>query len=244
MSVRQSFIGVWLALAVLTGAPAVQASDLGDFNDAVADAYDHYRAAAFYFRTGNSAVAKDELTAMQDAWAEIAARFADSPPDAFTDDPHFADVLDEVSDRVQQAIEAADVGATTVGADALAPIRALLSDLRRRNGVVVFSDHVNALNQQMERLWRYRHNPPALDDPAEVDAVVGEAAVYAYLLQRLREGAPQEVKERADFQRLMEGTGESVARIPVALREGDEETFINTLRELISFDRMLFLRFG
>lgn len=232
-----------LYLAVATN-PA-WASNLSSFNAAVAAAYDHYRAAAFYLRTGNPAVAGFELAEAAQRWSDAVMPFAKTPPDAFADDPAFAADLADIMARLGKADALlASGGDAESAADMLDPIRDRLAELRRRNGVIVFSDHVDAANAAMDRLWVYRHEPPDWADPAARAALTGATAVTIHLYDRLRELAPPETAENAEFQRIMKGALASLAGLWEQIQLADEERVISYLRELRSFDRILWLQFG
>jgi hypothetical protein len=96
----------------------------------------------------------------------------------------------------------------------------------------------------MDRLFRYRHAPPDWNDPAAVDALRAETAVTDYLYRRCRDLAAPEVQASAEFRRIIDNAIASLELLPAAIRAGDEAAVIRILRELRSFDRMLWLRFG
>ena len=51
-------------------------------------------------------------------------------------------------------------------------------------------------------------------------------------------------KRRPDFVRFLDSADEGLERLWQAIEGGDERLLINTLRELRSFERLFFLRFG
>jgi len=233
-----------LALALAGPAGIAHASDLADFNEAAAVAYGHYRAAASYLRTGNAALAAIELEAAREKWRDVASRFAASPPDAFADDPAWAGTLTAIGKRLKDALAATDGGDLKAAAEILAPIRGELSDLRGRNNVVVFSDRVDAISAIMDRLWRFHHQPPDLDSAAALRELRSGTAVLEHLLRLCREAAPAGLRKDPDFVRFLDSGAEAVERLWQAIETKDQELLINTLRELRSFERLLFLRFG
>jgi hypothetical protein len=230
--------------AILIATATASAGETGRFLDAVEAAYAHYRAAMFYLRTENPAVASIELGDAGAIWDAKVSPFAAAAPDAFVDDRDFAMTLQSVARRLREG-EAAAIAENIAGArDALAPIRTELAALRARSGVVRFSDLVDEANAAMDRLFRFRHAPPDWSDPAAVDALRADAAVTTYLYRRCRDEAGPEVQASAEFHRIVDNAIASLEQLPAAIRAHDEAAVIRILRELRSFDRMLWLRFG
>ena len=220
------------------------AGELTAFNEQVASAYAPYRSAMFYLRTGNPGVAALDLDAASDAWQSVVDRFGEAPPDAFAGDQSFGDTLSTVQTSLEQGLGLLDGGDVEEATAALAPIRDELAALRRRNGIRVYSDCVDEMNAAMDRLWTYRDAPPAFDQADQVNAVKRDAAVTDYLYRRCYESAPEALREDESFQRLFEGSLTSLPLIYDALDQGNEAMLINILREIRSFDRMIWLQFG
>ena len=220
------------------------ASPLSDFLAQSTAAYGHYRGAVNYLRTGNIDLAALELESAGEKWAALAARFAAAPPDAFADDPAWRDVLDGVGDRLKGGLDEIDANRADQAAETLAPIRAMLGDLRRRNNVRVFSDRVDELSAAMDRLWRFRKAPPDFNVPETRRSLRAETAVLGYLLDRCRAEAPQDIAGTPEFERLVDGALEAIERMWRAIDTADTAFLINTLRELKSFETILYLRFG
>lgn len=232
-------LGLLLPLAL-----AARASDTGDFHDALADTWRFYRGAVFYLGTGNHMVAGFELEQMREHWDVLQQRFAADPPDPYSDDPRFAEVLEESGARVQQALAATAAGDADTASRTLAPLRGELAALRARAGVHTFSDCVGEANAAMDALYVYRAEPPALDDAAAVNEVKARTAVLRYVLRRCDRRAPPAVQRDPEFRRIVDGSLASLEQLFVALDGSDPTTVVNLLRELRSFDRILFLRFG
>lgn len=231
-------------LILLLFASSAGASELSRFNAAVAEAYTHYRTAAFYLHTGNPGVAEFELQQAAALWNEKVMPFRDAVPDAFADDAAWGGTLDDVDARLRQAQDLVQGNDAPAAEEVLLPIRDALADLRARSGVRVFSDCIDEANAAMDALWVFRHEPPDFTDAAAVNALRAQTAVTAYLYERCQAEAPPEVAETPEFQRIMEGTLTSLSRLWPAIDAGDAEVVISILREIRSFDRMLWLQFG
>ena len=139
----------------------------------------------------------------------------------------------------------ADVEAGNVKAaqGKLAPIRTVQTDLRRRNGIFLFSKCVEEANRAMDTLYAYRHRPANFDDRRDVNELPRCAAVTAHRYERCFKTAPEKYKASAEFQRLMYASLRSLGLIWDAVDKKQQRRVINILRELRSSDRLLYLRF-
>ncbi|UCH73272.1 MAG: hypothetical protein JSU82_13055 [Rhodospirillales bacterium] len=221
-----------------------EAGDLGAFNDAFADAYRPYRQAVFYARTGNIAVAALELDSFLAEWSGLASRFAANPPDAFSDDGQWADTLDAIAAAGRAGLEHLDAGDSEGAGRALAPIRQMASELRRRNGVTTYSDDVDELSAAMDVLARYRREVKDLGDADVVAKVAKQAAIVEYLFGKCEERAPRSVATDPEFRRLVDGARESMDKLWTSLKSGDMRLYRIGIGEVHSYERILFLRFG
>lgn len=236
----------FLLAALLVGPAWPQASDgrLDDFLAAKQSAYRYYRSAWFYLRTGNVDLAALELSVFVEGWDEIRSRFAAMPPGAFAHDPLWREDLAEIATLAaagMAALEAADPEAAKAS---LAPIPRALADLRARNGVVTFSDAVDALTQAMENLWRYRHETADFDDAATRTELSTGTERLRTAFARVRDDAPDEVAFDDRFLRLVSDSDAAVDRLEAAVAARDRTALVNALRELRSFERLLWLNFG
>ena len=225
-------------------APTARSAPIHNFNDAVFAAYGYYREALFYLRTGNAQVASFELEEMTVRWKAIVKRFADSPPDVFAADPAWRETILDIDKRAAGGLEAALKNDAKAARTLLIPVRKMLSDLRRRNGIFNFSDYVDNANAAFEKLWKYRHNPPNFESLEQVDELRRTLAITVYWFEMCRDNAPAAIREKPEFKRLIETSLFSFTRIWGAIANKREDILISVLRGLRSSDKMLFLRFG
>lgn len=231
------------ALTVGASRPAV-ANELRAFNDVVAKAFTHYRSALFYFRRNNADTGAFELELFKDAWQGIERKWRDKAPDAFRGDTRWKTTFTEINGVVEAGFATLDKEGAKAARKTIRPIRDLLSGLRRRNGIHTYSDCIDELNAQMKNIWPYRHNPPDFAKLAEVNKVKREASVYEYLLQKCRKQAPAKYAKSEEFIRMFDAAENSVRTLWDATDKKQRRRFINILRELRPFDRLIFLRFG
>jgi len=221
-------------LAALAPCPAAADEATDAFHAAVAGAYRQYREAIHYHETGNSELAELALDQFLAEWKSLAARYADKPPPAYAKDADFAETLTAIEGKATSAVGSAPAEALL----ALKPIRDDLAALRKRSGQRVFSDCVDAMNAAMDRLWAYRRKPP---DAKQLPAFQAATRATAGRYRECLEQAPAALRDSAEFRRMMEGALASFARLEAA---SDAELIVSLLRELRSFDKLIWLRFG
>jgi hypothetical protein len=238
-------LAVFLIASLTFGLSArAQANELRAFNEAVAKAFTHYRSALFYFRRKNTDPGAFELELFKDAWAGIEKKWRDKAPDAFADDPRWKSTFGEIKNVTEVGFAALDKDGPQAARKAIRPIRDLLSGLRQRNGIYTYADCIDELNAQMNKVWPYRHNPPDFEKLAEVNKVKLAASVYEYLLLKCRQQAPAKYQKGVEFNRMFDAALNSVRTLWDATDKKQKRRFINVLRELRPFDRLIFLRFG
>jgi len=230
--------------AFLGPAPAAHSAPIHDFNAAVFKAYGHYREALFYLRGGNVQVASFELEEMTTQWKLIVGKFADTPPDVFSADPAWRQVLLDIDKSAVSSLEAAINNDAKEARKLLAPVRGMLSALRRRNGVINFSDYVDQANAAFDKLWVYRSNPPDVDSPKQIDQLRRIVAVTAHLYEMVQDNAPTAVRDNPEFKRLMGTSLDAFRKMRGAITARKVDALISILRGQSSSNRMLFLRFG
>ncbi len=223
------------AMAVLL-AGAARAGSVHDFHGGLADATHHYRQAGFYLRTGNLSPAAYELAQLDEKWRPLMETFQAAPPEIYANDRQWRQTLVEIGAAIGQGLAAAE--------EHLAPIRATLGRLRRRNGVFLFSDCIDAANTAFQRLYLFRHSPPDFERQDAVDELSRAVAVTEHWYRRCLGEAPAAYREAPEFMRLMEISIDSLSRIWRAIRNRSAPELISILRELASSDRLLYLRFG
>ena len=234
---------MWVAISSCT-IQEPQVDRLSEFNNAVGKAYAHYRQATFYLGTRNAGIAALELTQMQILWRGITVRFAADPPEAFRNDSSWQETLVLIEEVIDHAIASATLGDVNGATAAIQPIRGILSQLRERNGVTVFSDCINEMNAAMDHLYYYRKNPPELADATVMGDFMKRLDDTSSVYARCYALAPVRLRSNEAFSRFMDSAGQAFRRIDDAILNNDQITLINILRELRSTDRMLFLQFG
>lgn len=232
---------------LLTATPA-RSSELSEFHAAAAEAFDPYRTAWSYLRTGNPDAAAFELEGMLAAWAALEARFLDTPPDAFSDDPAFAADIERIGNDAESALAALDSGTGPEASDQahalLQPLHGVMSDIRRRNGLYLLPDCLRDFSAAMDALWVYRETAPDLTQPEVRMDVVWRAAAVDHEVRRCEAMAPETLRQNPEFRRLFDLFHDGMTPLRESVLEQSAPRLISVLRELRSAQRLIFLRFG
>jgi len=236
-------VSILTVILVLAAGPA-RADANAAFNDAVSNAYGGYRAATSYLRTGNPGLASLELAGALDVWDGIVKTYAGNPPPAYAKDTGFAETLVLVDNKLKGALSVLEAGGTEQAADALEPVRDILYDMRKRNGVRLYADCVTELNRAVEPLYKHRHLTPDLGIAMVRQQITDQSKTYENLLLDCKSMAPKTYTGDEEFKRLMDGTLHSIRSMYPAIDSEEPGRVINVLRELRSFDRIIYFRFG
>ncbi len=240
---RISFIVAAFCLLLAAPRPAL-AADAGEFDSLVDEAQGGYRAALFYARTGNAALAGIELRQAQAVWDEILAAYGATPPPPYAKDSRFAADLKDITARISKGADLLDEEKGKEARQELAPVRDLIYGLRDRAGRKGYSECVTDLNRHMDFLFKWRHDRPDFTVPGTADTVMQAALKYRDILRACRAMAPAHYQKAADFKRIYDGADASISSMPQAVERKDALGVVNILRELRSFDRILFFKLG
>lgn len=226
------------------GTGFAHAADQEAFNKSVSEAYAGYRAATSYLRTGNPGLASLELASALESWSSVILTNSDSPPKPYIDDPEFVPALSSINKTLETALKQAEDGDAETALKTLGPVRDQIYELRKRNGIRLYADCITELNRAVEPLYERRHNPPDLGSAYIRQQVTDESKTYEDLLKDCRAMAPEEYAGDPEFKRLFDGTLDSIQSMYPAIESRDPGRVVNVLRELRSFDRIIYFRFG
>jgi hypothetical protein len=228
-----------LAIGSLASGPVLSA-DL--VTDAMQSAYVPYRAALF--RTNSKAQVESEqaIAQAQQAWKTISDRFGTRPPAPYDRDLRFADSLAQVAAVYERAAQQIRDKGLAEAHETLERARDLMSDLRRRNDVVVYSDHMNAYHAEMEKLLDSAAQ--TLASPQGPLLLMARVGTLEYLARRLRTEAPAALQREPEFRPLLEAVEASVAALPMAVLSQDAAATRAAIGKLKGPYSRLFLKFG
>jgi hypothetical protein len=147
--------------------------------------------------------------------------------------------LDEVAQVNAEAARLVEAGKVADAHEVLEKIRDAIGALRARNGVVTFSDHMNAYHEQMEKVLLGSYEGYS---PAGLLILREDVAVLAYLAEVLTKTRP--AAEAAAIDQAIAPVLASVEAVRSALAGGDATAIRNAVKALKPAYSRLFLRFG
>lgn len=228
--------------ALLSVALAGAAFAADPLTDAVQAAYAPYRAALYLTNGKDQAEAAAAMNKARQAWAEVAARFANAAPAPYQGDAQLATTLAQVGAVYEKAAAQVQAGQLAPAHATLEDVRELLAALRQRNGVVVYSDHMNAYHAEMEHV--VVEGPQQLADAAGTLPLLARVGALDYLAHRLRTQAPEALSRDAEFTTLLAKVEESVATLKQALLKQDLPAAREALGKIKGPYSRLFRKYG
>lgn len=214
------------------------------FNDDVSKAYAAYRSAANYLRTDNPGIAFLELSDASDVWKKISKTYATNSPSPYKTDTEFRATLSQIAKVLIEGRDLAESGDAKASLKTISPIRSLLYNLRKRNGIRLYADCITELNRAMEPIFVHRRVIPDLNIESLKAQITNESRTYQNLLTDCRSLAPASYISDQEYIRLFDGTMESITSIFPAIESRKAQRVINVIRELRSFDRIIYFKFG
>jgi hypothetical protein len=230
---------LFFTLVSLAALPAHAADPV---TDAMQAAYAPYRAALF--RTNSKAQPESEqaIAQAQQAWKAISERFAGKPSAPYDRDPEFAKSLAQVAAVYERAAQQIGDRRLADAHETLEQVRDLIAGLRRRNDVVVFSDHMNAYHAEMEHVLQQAQQ--VTGSSRDLMLLMARVGTLEYLARRLRSEASAALLREPDFQPLLDTVEASVAALRAAVLSQDAAAIRAAIDKLKGPYSRMFLKFG
>lgn len=238
-SAQSLFKVVSLSVFLAAGIGAYAADPVTDMMQA---ANAPYRMALF---KTNGKVQEEALAAVQQgqaAWNMFTSQFSAKPPAPYDRDAGFAASAAEVSHVYAQAIQQVTAGQLTQAHNTLERVRDVMADMRQRNGVVVYSDHMNAYHAQMEKILV--HGGETLAQPKGMLLMTAQVGALRYLASQLDAQASAELKKNEEFNALLKAVNQSVLGLEAALLNQDMASAKDAASKLKGPYSKLFAKFG
>lgn len=227
-------------LAGLAAPVTVLAGPFRDFESDLRDAYGQYRVALFQSNQGDAQATTAAIETLSAKWTALETAWGKTPPPQYADDPDYAKTLAAVETVISQAsqqLAGGDLGKVHVTLEGL---RAEVAGLHDRNGIVSFSDRMNAYHARMEMVLG-RDLAAAPDGGL---AVLGEdAAVLSYLVADITAHPAPESADPA-YAPALEALTKSVQALQDAVRAGDAAAARKAVGGLKGPYSKLFAKFG
>ena len=228
-----------LAVSLSTGTLALAADPVTDLMQA---ANGPYRMALYKTNSKSQDEALRAVTQAQETWAKLATQYSAKPAAPYDRDPAFAASVSEVNQVYEQALKQVKAGELTAAHNTLERVRDVMADMRLRNNVVVFSDHMNAYHSQMEVILM--HGAETLAQPKGLLLLTAQTGALNYLAKQLEEQAPAHLKTNPEFDGLLKAVNQSVSKLEAALLNQDTAAAKEAASKLKGPYSKLFAKFG
>jgi hypothetical protein len=210
--------------------------------DALQKAYAPYRAALYKTNGKSQPEAQQAITQAQAAWAQIVSQFGAQPAAPYDRDSRFGASLAEVTKVYAKAAGEIGNNQLTEAHGTLEHARDVMADLRKRNQVIVFSDHMNAYHAEMEHVLI--DGSKMIDEPQGLLRLTALAGGLDYLAKRLSAEAPAELANNGEFVALVNAVEQSVAGLKTALFAQDATAVKAAMSKIKGPYGKLFAKFG
>lgn len=235
---RLAFVSV-IALSAVVLASHAGAGSMADFEKSLREAYGDYRVALFQTNAGDAEKSAKAISSFQMKWQTLADPDRAAPPQ-YADDGHYAETLSAVDQIAGKAAQEVGAGKLTEAHEVLEAIRDEIGGLHERNGIVGYSDRMNAYHAKMEEVLGRDYSG---FDAAGLGILREDAGVLAYLAATVADHPPAEAADPA-YKPLLEAFTASTAALLKAAREGDAQAAKTALGGLKPAYSKLFLKFG
>jgi hypothetical protein len=219
---------------------AASAGPVADFERALREAYGDYRAALFQTNAKNAPATLQTLKAFSEKWAAIAKTYGAVPPPQYADDGKWPSTLASVAALLKEADGEARQDRLAKAHDVLEKIRDEIEDLHRRNGVVGFSDRMNAFHAYMEHVLEGKFDNYSAGGLVELREQV---AVLDYLAGEIRKNPAPEA-QAPDYGPAFQALADSVSALQQAARAGDAAAAKAAMAKIKPAYSKMFLKFG
>lgn len=237
MTAFSRLIGATALTIALVG--SANAGPVKDFETSMRGAYADYRGALFQTNANQPEAAAKAVDAFRQKWAALGQANAKAPPQ-YADDPDYAGTLARVGQIADEAAAEVAAGRLLEAHEKLEGIRDQIGGLHERNGVVGFSDRMNAYHAKMEEVLARDYGG---FDAAGLGLLREDAAVLAYLAGDIGAHPAADAGDPA-YGPLFDGVKGSVSALGEAARKGDPAQAKAALEGLKVPYSKFFLKFG
>lgn len=231
-----------VSLFLSTGALATE-NRYQQFSGDTEKAYSAYRVALFQTTKKNGEKSAKAIETFLHQWKQIEKTYGPQPPEIFSTDPMWDSTLAKIEAIATRSAEQVAENHLTEAHETLEAIRDELSDLRRRNSVIAFSDHINNYHEVMEGLVEGGWSSDPIDTDAIKD-ISNQLAVLLYLAEVIKDNAPDNYNDNKKYQQLRDGLLASLKSLQGALEEGDPDKIGKSIKMLKPAYAKLFVNFG
>lgn len=209
---------VAFVLVMAVARPAI-ADQTEIFNLDYAMAWPHYRDAWVQSASADGPATVTALEAFRAAWTRLTDDLAAGPPPAYRNDPQYGDDLRLIGGIAARAATQARRGRIDLAHGTLVEIRAILGEMRRRNGIAAYDDQMDAFEEKLAETGEDDFDQADLS-PEQFIRLVEQLGVLAYLTERLEKLVPVQWAGDPVFIDLGEGLARQIVTAKAAAFTG------------------------
>lgn len=229
-----------LMLLIMLGTTTAKAAD--EITDAMTKAYAPYRVALFKTNNGTQQEAENALQQAMKSWMNLDDKYAVKPLPPYDRDAEFKQTLQAVTDVYRNAETQIKQNELAEAHESLEQVRELIAEIRHRNQIITYSDHMNAYHEQMEKLLEL--NKAGAEQKNYLDKVTLQTGVLVYLSHQLETEAMASLKTDAEFIQLLGKQQKSVSLLQDAVMAHDLQAVNTAIAGLKVPYSKLFVKFG
>ena len=233
-------VPIVLMLSLLFAAGLASAAD--PVTDAMQKTYAPYRVALFKTNSNAQDDARKAVTQAQQGWSSLVAQYGSTPPVPYDRDTQFSSSLARVSEIYAKAAAEIDKNELVEAHETLEHAREVMADMRHRNQIIVYSDHMNAYHSQMEKVLI--DGDKTLAGPNGMSQFTAQVGALEYLAGKLKSEAPADYLSNPDFSTMYGALEQAVADLKAALFTQDQAQVKSAMGKLkVPYSKM-FIKFG
>ena len=210
--------------------------------DAMQKTYAPYRVALFKTNSNAQDEARQAVLQAQQGWNQIVTQFGVKPPAPYDRDPAFSSSLADVSKVYAKAAEEIGKNQLTEAHETLEHARDVMSDMRHRNQVIVYSDHMNAYHSQMEHVLN--EGEKILASPNGLMQLTAQVGALEYLSSKLKSEAPVDYLKNEEFTVLYKAVEKSITDLKETLFSQDTVKVKEAIGKIKGPYSKMFIKFG
>jgi len=231
---------LFLSVSLLSAAGHALAAD--PLTEAMQKTYAPYRMALFKTNANAQEESRQAVLQAQQGWNRLVADFGANPPPPYAGDGDLAASLATVGKVYVKALGEVEANQLAEAHETLEEVRDVMADLRRRNQVIVFSDHMNAYHAEMEHVLN--EGEKLLAGPNGALELAAKVGTLEYLAGRVKSEAPANLLKNDEFVAMHKALEKSVADVKAALFAQDSAKVKETLGKLKQPYSKMFIKFG
>ncbi len=229
-----------LSVSLLSAAGHALAAD--PLTLAMQETYAPYRVALFKTNAKAQEDARKAVIQAQQGWVRLTGQFGANPPPPYAGDGELAASLASVAKVYGKALREIESNQLAEAHETLEEVRDVMADMRRRNQVIVFSDHMNAYHAEMEHVLK--ESETVLAGPNGMLVLMAKVGTLEYLAGRVKSEAPANLQRNDEFVVMHKALEKSVADVKAALFAQDSTKVKDAISKLKQPYSKMFIKFG